>query len=41
MLDTMFETPENKDIKRIVITKDTIERRVKPLIITSADEHTA
>ncbi len=35
MLDIMFDTPSNKQIKKIVITSDTITNRKKPLVITS------
>ena len=42
MLETMFYTPDNKEIKKIVITEDTIANRKKPLIILAdKDEKTA
>lgn len=42
MLETMFYTPDNKEIKKIVITEDTISNRKKPLIILAdKDEKTA
>ena len=42
MLDTMFYTPDNKSIKKIVITEDTIANRKKPLIVMAEnDEKTA
>lgn len=33
MLETMFDTPQNKDISKIVITKDAILKKSKPLVI--------
>ncbi len=33
MLDTMFITPSDKSIERVVVTRDSITRRTKPLIV--------
>lgn len=41
MLDTMYETPENKNIKKIVVTKDTILKKAKPLVIRAENGKTA
>ncbi len=38
MLETMYETPQNKAIKKIVITKDAILNKSKPLIITDSEK---
>ena len=38
MLDTMFDTPPDKTIKKIVITKDTIEGKKQPIIIKSEEK---
>jgi ATP-dependent Clp protease ATP-binding subunit ClpX len=37
LLDVMFEIPGRPDIRRVVITRDVIEKRVKPLILTEND----
>ncbi len=37
MLETMYETPENKKIKKIVITKDAILKKSKPLVIQASE----
>ena len=34
MLEVMFEIPSRKDIKRCVITKEVVENKIDPLIIT-------
>lgn len=41
MLDTMYETPENKNIKKIVVTKDAILKKAKPLVIRAENGKTA
>ena len=41
MLETMYETPENKNIKKIVVTKDVILKKAKPLIIGAENGKTA
>ncbi len=37
LLDVMFEIPGRSDIRRVVINRDVIEQRVKPLILTEDD----
>jgi ATP-dependent Clp protease ATP-binding subunit ClpX len=32
----MFELPSRKDVSKCVITKETIERNLKPTLVTSA-----
>src|SRR5919109_750820 len=42
LLDVMFELPSRKDVVKCAITKETIERGIKPTLVTSAgadDEH--
>jgi len=41
LLDVMFELPSRKDVSKCVITKETIEKGLKPTLVTSAgaDEH--
>jgi ATP-dependent Clp protease ATP-binding subunit ClpX len=43
LLDVMFELPSRKDVNKCVITKETIERNLKPTLVTEggrdADEH--
>jgi ATP-dependent Clp protease ATP-binding subunit ClpX len=36
MLDVMFELPSRKDVSKCAITKETIEKGVKPTLVTSA-----
>jgi ATP-dependent Clp protease ATP-binding subunit ClpX len=35
-LDVMFELPSRKDVVKCAITKETIERGIKPTLVTSA-----
>jgi len=37
LLDVMFELPSRKDVSKCVITKETIQRDLKPTLVTSAD----
>jgi ATP-dependent Clp protease ATP-binding subunit ClpX len=37
MLDVMFEIPSRQDIKRCVISKEVIESKIKPLLLTDLD----
>ena len=37
MLEVMFEIPSRQDIKRCVITKEVIENKTKPLLLTDLD----
>ena len=36
LLDVMFELPSRKDVSKCVITKETIEKNLKPTLVTSA-----
>src|SRR5919197_444697 len=36
LLDVMFELPSRKDVSKCVITKETIQRNLKPTLVTSA-----
>jgi ATP-dependent Clp protease ATP-binding subunit ClpX len=33
----MFELPSRRDVSKCVITKETIEKHLKPTLVTSAD----
>jgi ATP-dependent Clp protease ATP-binding subunit ClpX len=35
LLDVMFELPSRKDVSKCVITKETIQRHLKPTLVTS------
>jgi ATP-dependent Clp protease ATP-binding subunit ClpX len=37
MLEVMFEIPSRQDIKRCVITKEVVENKIKPLLLTDLD----
>ena len=37
LLDVMFELPSRRDVSKCVITKETIEKHLKPTLVTSAD----
>ncbi len=37
LLDVMFEIPGRSDIRRVIINRDVIERRIRPLILTQDD----
>ncbi|MDO5713845.1 MAG: ATP-dependent Clp protease ATP-binding subunit ClpX [Tissierellia bacterium] len=37
MLDIMFEVPSRKEIKKVIITKDSVDRINEPIIVTDAD----
>jgi len=37
MLEVMFEIPSRQDIKKCVITKDVVEKKVTPLLITDSE----
>ena len=36
LLDVMFELPSRKDVSKCVITKETIDKGLKPTLVTSA-----
>jgi ATP-dependent Clp protease ATP-binding subunit ClpX len=36
LLDVQFELPSRRDVKKCVVTKDTIERGLKPTLVTEA-----
>jgi ATP-dependent Clp protease ATP-binding subunit ClpX len=36
LLDVMFELPSRRDVSKCVITKETIEKDLKPTLVTSA-----
>src|SRR5213075_2056478 len=42
LLDVQFELPSRRDVKKCVVTKDTIQRSIKPTLVTEAapDEQT-
>jgi ATP-dependent Clp protease ATP-binding subunit ClpX len=37
MLDVMYEIPSRPEIKRCVITLESVERRARPILITAAE----
>ena len=37
MLEVMFDIPARKDIKKCVITKEVVESKINPLLITDAE----
>jgi ATP-dependent Clp protease ATP-binding subunit ClpX len=37
LLDVMFELPSRTDVIKCVITKETISKRQKPTLVTSAE----
>src|ERR671936_361004 len=37
LLDVMFELPSRRDVSKCVITKETIQKNLKPTLVTSAD----
>jgi ATP-dependent Clp protease ATP-binding subunit ClpX len=40
LLEVQFELPSRRDVKKCVVTKETVERGVKPTLVTEApDEH--
>ena len=45
LLEVQFELPSRRDVKKCVVTKDTVERGIKPTLVTVApdetDEHPA
>lgn len=41
MLDTMFDAPDDKSVKKIIITKDVIEKKAKPTVIAEDDTQNA
>jgi ATP-dependent Clp protease ATP-binding subunit ClpX len=34
MLDVMYEVPSRIDITKVVVTKDVVEKKEKPLLVT-------
>ncbi len=38
MLDTMFEIPARSDIKKCIITKEVVENKIEPRIITDSED---
>ena len=40
-LDTMFDAPDEKDVKEIIVTKAVIEKRAKPTVVTNGGEQSA
>ena len=38
LLEVQFELPSRRDVKKCVVTKETIERGVKPTLVTVAPE---
>ncbi len=37
MLNTMFEIPARNDIKKCIITKEVVEKKIEPRIITDSE----
>ena len=36
LLEVQFELPSRRDVKKCVVTKETVERGVKPTLVTEA-----
>jgi ATP-dependent Clp protease ATP-binding subunit ClpX len=41
LLEVQFELPSRRDVKKCVVTKETVERGVKPTLVTEAPEEPA
>ena len=41
LLEVQFELPSRRDVKKCVVTKETVERGVKPTLVTEAPEEAA
>ena len=41
LLDVQFELPSRRDVKKCVVTKETVERGVKPTLVTEAPDDAA
>jgi ATP-dependent Clp protease ATP-binding subunit ClpX len=41
LLDVQFELPSRRDVKKCVVTKDTVERGTKPTLVTEAPDDAA
>src|ERR671919_391734 len=39
LLDVQFELPSRRDVKKCVVTKETVDRGVKPTLVTEAPAH--
>jgi ATP-dependent Clp protease ATP-binding subunit ClpX len=37
MLDIMYDIPERGDVKRCLITRETVDKRSEPILLTAAD----
>jgi ATP-dependent Clp protease ATP-binding subunit ClpX len=40
LLDVQFELPSRRDVKKCVVTKETIEKGLKPTLVTEAAKDT-
>jgi ATP-dependent Clp protease ATP-binding subunit ClpX len=38
MLDVMFDIPSRKNAKEVVVSEDTIVRKVEPVVMYASDE---
>ena len=38
LLDVQFELPSRRDVKKCVVTKETVDRGVKPTLVTEAPD---
>jgi ATP-dependent Clp protease ATP-binding subunit ClpX len=41
LLEVQFELPSRRDVKKCVVTKETVERGVKPTLVTEAPSEPA
>ncbi len=39
MLDVMFDIPSREDVRKLVITEDTVEKGAEPLVLTAGDSN--
>jgi len=37
MLNIMYEIPSRGDVKRCIVTRETVEKRTEPLLLTAGD----
>jgi ATP-dependent Clp protease ATP-binding subunit ClpX len=40
LLEVQFELPSRRDVKKCVVTKETVDRGTKPTLVTEAPEET-
>lgn len=41
MMETMYEVPSREDVKKVIVTKDSVDEKSQPIMVVKDEEESA